>query len=180
MTTTLVLLASVLWVQSVLACKCVESTLDERFTRSTAVFIGTAIAQESTRGDNAVFTFRVHEPWKGVKQNRVVVATRGNEGTCGFPFKVGERYLIYANGSREGDPRVETGLCSGTMSLSQAGEVLAQLGPASVKFTEDAAPSFLWLSVAVVVGAVVGGAVMAWWIFRRRTNTTERVRPDDR
>src|SRR5688572_1024985 len=39
---------------------------------------------------------RVEEPLKGVTASRVDVLTGASDADCGYPFRVGERYLVYA------------------------------------------------------------------------------------
>ena len=46
--------------------------------------------------------FTIEESFKGIDQKTVDVATGGGHGDCGYPFKAGERYLVYAYKS-EGD-----------------------------------------------------------------------------
>lgn len=40
--------------------------------------------------------FVVEEPFKGIDVTEVEVVTGGGGGDCGYPFKAGERYLVYA------------------------------------------------------------------------------------
>lgn len=40
--------------------------------------------------------FTVEEPLKGITQKTVEVGTGGGGGDCGYPFKEGRRYLVYA------------------------------------------------------------------------------------
>ena len=40
--------------------------------------------------------FTIEESLKGINQKTVDVATGGGGGDCGYPFKSGERYLVYA------------------------------------------------------------------------------------
>lgn len=163
----LVLLGVLLGARGALPCSCRPSTPGELFKDATTVFVGTPISRSTTSGGEYAFTFRVHKTWKGVMQPRVVVVTSNNAGTCGFPFKLGEQYLVYAY--EPGQAPLRTGLCSGTASLSSAEPLLELLGPPTVTFVEAPGPSFLWLIVAGLVGAVVGGAVMAWWLSRRKS-----------
>ena len=67
-----------------------------------AVFLGEVvhIEPDSEKG-KAFFTsdtviFRASESWKGVSSSDVRVVTWDDEGACGFPFLVGETYLVYA------------------------------------------------------------------------------------
>ena len=45
--------------------------------------------------------FTVEEPLKGIKVKTVDVATGGGGGDCGYPFKEGLRYLVYAYRSED-------------------------------------------------------------------------------
>src|SRR5699024_5073193 len=39
----------------------------------------------------------IKETWKGVEQTAITLFTERDSASCGFPFEVGEEYLIYAN-----------------------------------------------------------------------------------
>ena len=67
--------------------------------------------------------------WKGVKDRQILVSTASHEAACGFPFRVGETYLVYATG--ENGPMLRTGLCSRTKRLAEAAEDLTELGEGS-------------------------------------------------
>jgi hypothetical protein len=54
-----------------------------------------------------------------------VITPRADGATCGYPFKEGQEYLVYAYG--KGEP-FETDICNGTHPLSKADEDLALLG----------------------------------------------------
>ena len=82
--------------------------------------------------------FTVEEPLKGIKVKTVDVATGGGGGDCGYPFKQGQRYLVYAYRSEDealsssmsrtviGDGRsskpalLSTNICSRTRPLESA------------------------------------------------------------
>jgi hypothetical protein len=83
------------------------------------------------------------EPFKGYKQKlvrfSVIQAFRGASGTsaetvtgngggdCGYPFKVGESYLVYAYHNPK-DNRLYASICSRTRRLSEAGEDMEYIG----------------------------------------------------
>jgi hypothetical protein len=69
-------------------------------------------------------TFRVSESWKGPKQQSLEVSTPVSGTSCGYPFKEGQEYLVYAYGKQD----LKVDLCSGTKPLSKAGAELALLG----------------------------------------------------
>lgn len=60
-------------------------------------------------------------PFRGLQGSNVTVLTAGSGPACGYGFKPGERYLVYAN--RKGTELV-TGLCSRTRPLADAAEDL--------------------------------------------------------
>jgi hypothetical protein len=60
-------------------------------------------------------------PFRGTPGSKVTVLTAGSGPACGYGFKPGERYLVYAN--RKGTELV-TGICSRTRPLSEAAEDL--------------------------------------------------------
>ena len=60
-------------------------------------------------------------PFRGLQGSNVTVLTAGSGPACGYGFKPGERYLVYAN--RKGTELV-TGICSRTRPLADAAEDL--------------------------------------------------------
>ncbi len=60
-------------------------------------------------------------PFRGLQVSNVTVLTAGSGPACGYGFKPGERYLVYAN--RKGTELV-TGICSRTRPLADAAEDL--------------------------------------------------------
>jgi hypothetical protein len=101
-----------------LACSCVKGlTIKEEFERTDFVFIGDVI--EITPGSQArvvlpiglssksewrldnyevlIVTFQVSEWLKGDGQSTCQTITAPHTAACGYPFKVGQRYLVYAD-----------------------------------------------------------------------------------
>ena len=87
------------------------------------VFVGTAVASEDSNttttvvssADPITWTFRVEEVRKGAPSDPQRVRTARGSATCGFPFQVGRRYVVFA--SADGDVYT-TGLGSGTRELT--------------------------------------------------------------
>ena len=106
--TTILLLFTV---ESAQACSCKHSkTIKEEIDRSTLVFKGTPVSADTigvrmrwNKNDTVNyiqirFKFVVEKYYKGgYKSDTVNVITGLGNGDCGFPFKIGEDYLIYAN-----------------------------------------------------------------------------------
>jgi hypothetical protein len=102
-----------------------QEALDE----AAAVFSGEVIEIEPVDDDPSeqylAVTFDVHRVWKGVERSPVMVETHRDEATCGYPFEVGESYLVYAHSN--GSP-LTTALYHRTRPLERANEDLEALG----------------------------------------------------
>lgn len=88
------------------------------------VFSGEVIDVKSVPGAMFAYTLRVSEVWKGPEQKTLKVYTR-DPALCGYPFKEGQEYLIYAY---EGKLTLKVDGGGGTKPLSEAGADLALLG----------------------------------------------------
>ena len=133
-TTLLVLLATAgaAWlhfnVPPATACSCVALTPAQAFERADTVFVGKVVSFKVRSGllgqssvDPASAQFAVEEVWKGPRQETLTIRTVRSEGSCGFNFRDGLTYLVYA---RDG----QTGLCDRTALAIHAVEDLAALG----------------------------------------------------
>jgi hypothetical protein len=116
------------------ACTCAGFPGSQRaLEQSNAVFSGEVMDVEgghTTRmfGWNVSslkVTLRVSEAWKGPQQDTLEVSTPRDGATCGYAFKEGQEYLVYASGKEE---PFEVDLCSGTKPLSDADADLRVLG----------------------------------------------------
>ena len=112
-------------------------------------------------GGTATATMRVSEVWKGPKQETLEVRTPVSGMSCGYPFKEGQKYLVYAYGKQD----LKVDLCSGTKPLSKAGADLMVLGDGE-KPTADG-DALTDTSGGISVGAMVGlaGLVMVASLF---------------
>jgi hypothetical protein len=75
-------------------------------------------------------TLNARQSWKGVDPGVVEVVTSGTGASCGYDFKIGRRYLVFATGGG-GDGRLNVSLCSFTREFDGRGEsadFLASLG----------------------------------------------------
>jgi hypothetical protein len=100
------------------ACSCIPSPpVGEEFERDSAVFSGSvlSIKEVKSKFESIKITFQVDRIWKGISETEVSIYTRRDSASCGYSFKEGESYLIYA-GNTEG--KLTTGLCSLTKELS--------------------------------------------------------------
>lgn len=107
-----------------LACSCAQPDAKQAFAQSTAVFAGTVTEVDepfwdriglSNSGSHDV-TFQVTKRWKGVESATETVRTRLTGEACGYPFEIGEAYLVFVAPGPAED--LETGICSGTRDLA--------------------------------------------------------------
>jgi len=79
--------------------------------------------------------FQVDKQWKGVTTDTVPVVTAADSAACGYPFVTGKTYLVYAR-KLDGEPELQTNLCSRTKPLASAQDDLAALGEGQVRLSE--------------------------------------------
>ena len=115
-----------------LACTCAPSKGPaEDLGLAAAVFSGKVVEVRKHRRSEDIFAgveavFRVERAWKGVEGRTVSVFTSAWSASCGYGFKQGRTYLVYAHGDAKG--RLTTGICSRTRRLKDAREDLGELG----------------------------------------------------
>ena len=106
--------------KQVAACTCIPHSVEEAVDRADAVFagrvmfIGRDVDIQAVYGTQNLVGFWVNEVWKGPVRGLMYVTANPNESSCGFNFRTGREYLVYASESSVG---YSTGLCSGTKSL---------------------------------------------------------------
>ena len=146
------------------ACSCpIPPGAERALSSSEAVFSGKVVEIDRpsegpgwSSGDPETDTFRVSESWKGPKGAMLEVKTPVAGMSCGYPFKEGQEYLVYAS---EGQQGLETSLCSATKPLSKAGADLAVLG--NGEKPKDGGDALNDTSGVVGVRAMVGIAGLA-------------------
>jgi hypothetical protein len=116
------------------ACSCFDGQPPcAAFGAASAVFVGTAL-DSRTREPKAktlaevdwtpvVVRFAVLQPFLGVEGAEVEVETGRGGGDCGYQFRKGESYLVYASRGPDGK-RLLTSICSRTRPVSDASEDL--------------------------------------------------------
>ena len=122
-----VFMASVLTVQVAQACSCIPNPPPrEAFEQASLVFAGRVLEIRDAREEEypvaLEVTLLVERPFKGVFIETIRVRTSRDSASCGFPFKRGERYLVYTHDSSDGIVRAS--LCSRTAMLEDAREDL--------------------------------------------------------
>ncbi len=150
------------------ACSCAilggdpQERVESELSSSEAVFSGEVVKIDRPSGpvwssaDLETDTFRVSESWKGPEGGMLEVRTAVSGMSCGYPFKEGKEYLVYASGGQQG---LKVDGCSSTKPLSKAGADLALLG--SGEKPTNGGDALTDTSGGVSVGAMVGLAGLA-------------------
>src|SRR5829696_957624 len=84
---------------------------------------GPPIRMMGSRLPSSRATLQISKVWKAPEQGTLEVTTPVSGSACGYPFKEGQEYLVYADG-RKG---LKVDLCSETKLLSKAGADLTVL-----------------------------------------------------
>jgi hypothetical protein len=114
------------------------------------------------RGPSMRVTLQVSEVWKGPQRDTLEVSTPRDGATCGYYFKEGEKYLVYAYGKEE---PLKVSLCSETRLLSKAHAHLRVLGdgwnPGEESALSDTSGGFPRLDVIGMLGLAVAAVSLA-------------------
>ena len=103
---------------NIFACDCIRSGDDNLqelvefdYNNSEAVFSGEVIGISKNPASLVVkVKFKIEKSWKNISQEEVLL-TASNNDECGYEFKVGKRYLVYARGKMN---NLETSICTRT------------------------------------------------------------------
>jgi hypothetical protein len=129
------LLVAVAWAHPAGACSCLPSGPPcQNLFQSDVVFVGTVTGLRPMRTpeterlvlERRIVAFNVEKGIRGINGSAVDVRTGSGGGDCGFDFKIGERYVVYAY--RHPDGWLSTGTCSRTRLAADAAEDLAYFG----------------------------------------------------
>lgn len=136
----LVFAALLLFVDTAAACTCFGQRQQEGFHpcmtywRADAVFTGQVVEISFARLDadgkparfsEKVVHFTVEKAFKGVEGRTIEIVTNPNSASCGYNFKQGERYFVYAG--RDKDGKLKESLCGPTVPLEAAASDLAYM-----------------------------------------------------
>lgn len=114
------------------ACSCRHSgPACQAYWQTDAVFDATVLSlspldptEPLPRGQLAfadkIVKLDVRQSWKGVGTGPLEITTSGEESSCGFPFKQGGRYLIFAFRGGPGG-RLQASICSATQEFTGRG-----------------------------------------------------------
>lgn len=100
------------------ACSCARLTPKQRVAAAAAVFTATAtevrLVEPMEGGGKVTATLRADQVYKGEVGRVAEVSTRAQGPACGFAFRTGERYLIFAHADRDA---LTTSSCSGNLTV---------------------------------------------------------------
>jgi hypothetical protein len=127
------------------ACMCREEKMpfSESVASADAVFEGQVVALrmlEEPRHEEGTFvlkvlvSLRVLRSWKGVDGNLVNLLNGSGLGDCGYDFRLGGGYVVFAHRDKNG--RLAASVCGRTIPLGDASKTLRRLGPADKEFEE--------------------------------------------
>ena len=129
-TALLIASAGMLLVPAAHACSCGDPGPPcIAFNETPVVFAGRVIqltelripvGRDKTLHPYHLVRFDVEETFRGPQRKLLDVTTGAGGGDCGFSFRTGERYLVYAHASPE-IGRLYTDFCTRTKPLSEAG-----------------------------------------------------------
>ncbi len=109
------------------ACTCLPPPpVAQAVAAADAVFLGKVVSFELAPSQTErVAQFEIIKIWKGRPVEVAQIFTPENEAACGFDFRVGETYLVYA--SKDDSGTLHTHLCMRTWRASGAEEDLKYL-----------------------------------------------------
>ncbi len=137
-------------------CSCAQVMSPAAGMRSaTAVFAGwvARFTTDPISGRRRAI-FWVTRSWKGDVSHVIAVETDRSQASCGYDFRVGRKYVVYARGIGA----LMTNICTRTCTIETAGADLAYLGTGTV-------PYMNYLLGVAAIAVIVGGAVI---VGRRR------------
>ncbi|WP_203909745.1 hypothetical protein [Rhizocola hellebori] len=137
--------------QSACACSCALSSEPEFTNNADLIFVGVVTAIDKPfgigGGGELKVDFVVEDVSKGDSAGHLTLLTASDGAACGYDFKVGHRFKVYANDGH-------TGLCSGNQLLGSAPEV-----PVDKPFP---------VGLVAVGGGVLVAGLIAFALHRRR------------
>ncbi|WP_052640199.1 hypothetical protein [Zavarzinella formosa] len=105
--------------QNLSACSCAAPPPPKaEMEWATAVCLAEVVKLEDD-GQYWTVTLKVEKWWKGGESAELTVSTHKSGATCGYGFKKGSRYLVYAGAAMKDKP-LPVSLCSRTSTAKEA------------------------------------------------------------
>jgi hypothetical protein len=144
-------------ISDVKACSCgFVGPPCEEYWKSEAVFAGKVIKSstfyaEEGEGNSrykyqqVLVRFSIEQAFKGIARDEVEIVTGMGDSDCGYHFKNGERYVVYAIRSGRDKSRLYSGICNRIKLVAEAEEDFAT----SSKLSKRAATGLLLSPMAI-------------------------------
>ena len=111
------------------ACSCkipvfgetLKKQVKDEIDESAAIFSATVLkVTEKRENDYVAVEIKIIKVWKGNLSQKVTILTGRDDGDCGFRFKVGTNYLVYAHQSSDDLSKLATSICTRTKRFTEA------------------------------------------------------------
>jgi hypothetical protein len=153
------------------ACSCAPASTQRYISGSGAVFSAVVVEVEEgpptkMMGTSGIrssrVTLRASEVWKGPQRETLEVSTPRDGATCGYHFKEGQEYLVFAYTEKQG---LVVDSCNGTRRLAEAEAALKVLGigekPAGGGVLSDTSGGASVRAMMGVAGLALAASVLA-------------------
>lgn len=123
-----VLLLTTVFIADVAACSCQDGGASpcQEYWRTDVVFTGMVvgsakitISEGDSKFEQRLVRFEISQTFRGEQAAKAEIVTGWGGGDCGYSFKDGETYLVYASRNKE-NQRLYTSVCTRTRPISQA------------------------------------------------------------
>ena len=122
-----------LWTPAAHACKCAQPASASAEAASAAAVFEAQVAKITAADPQTLLVeLKVSRAWKGVNAEQVTVRTPAESPACGYPFQLGQSYLVYA---QSGSEALSVHHCSRTRAIEDAKQDIIELGLGSVPVT---------------------------------------------
>lgn|GEM_PF-3279092 len=127
--------------KSAYACSCAVAPggFEDELANSDYVFDGVVTNKKEkssllgtiSSADPVEWTFQVNGSWKGEITEVVTVYSALSSASCGYEFKVGKRYAVFANDIND---QIKVSSCSKTMLIADNSDIFTELGSYKYEF----------------------------------------------
>jgi hypothetical protein len=134
-------------------CPCEpKNSPQEAIVAADIIFVGKLLRAETNWMSGGMkYAFEVERTWK-MDADRMLYVNSEFERDCGYAFREGERYLVYAN---KLFTTKKTDSCSGSKPLLEAEADLAILGQGSPTQTPASLNRAMWTMGLLIVGGIL-------------------------
>ena len=191
-----------LWTEDASACTCRTLPFVTHLKMAETVFVGRCVSERYIREKLLrEFVFEVERSWKAPQLGSITVASDAFGSACGYHFKLGERYIVWAGllNVREGRKRLYTSFCSlscpadspeAVRQVKVLGDPLiwenmsyypVELPFAAREHSRFASARDRIVAIALVTVTVAAVAAFGWyWVTRRVARVSARIMKDGR